>query len=62
MDINEHTFTTWVKKYRSNEQEKGFTQVQIIPPSSSRPGLFAEVNGIKLYAQVPADYLKALLQ
>lgn len=59
-DINEQTFNSWLKKYRRSDEEKGFAQVQIVA-SSMKSELFAEVNGIKLYREVSADYLKALL-
>jgi len=59
-DINEQVFNSWVKKYRS--KEKGFAQVRIIPSSSKEPVLFAEVGGIRLYREVSAEFLKALLQ
>jgi transposase-like protein len=61
-DINEATFYSWIKKYRkSEEEEKGFTTIEIIPSKETKPQLFAEVNGIKLYREVSAEYLKALL-
>ena len=60
MEINEQTFNSWVKKYRGREEEKGFAHVQIIP-SSPKQELFAEVNGIRLYKEVSAEFLKALL-
>ena len=60
-DINEATFNSWIKKYRKSEEEpKGFTSIEIVP-TRTEPVLFAEVNGIKLYKEVSADYLKALL-
>jgi hypothetical protein len=60
-EINEQTFNSWVKKYRKGEEEKGFTTIEIIPSREAKPQLFAEVGNIKLYQQVSADYLKALL-
>jgi hypothetical protein len=62
-DINEATFYSWIKKYRkSEEEEKGFTTIEIIPSKEAKPQLFAEVGNIKLYKEVSAEYLKALLQ
>ena len=58
-DINEATFYSWIKKYKKGEEEqKGFTSIEIVP--STKPLLFAEVNGIKIYQQVAAEYLKIL--
>ena len=58
-DINEATFYSWMKKYKKSEEEqKGFASIEILP--SSKPMLFAEVNGIKIYQQVTAEYLEAL--
>jgi hypothetical protein len=56
------TFHTWKKRYRvlavRNPQDQAFVKLQV-PASLS--GLFAEVNGIRLYQVVSADFLKALL-
>nr|WP_294877591.1 transposase [uncultured Pedobacter sp.] len=61
-DINEATFYSWIKKYRSKPEEPaGFAQIEVIPTFNSRPTLFAEVGNIKLYKEVPAEYLKTLL-
>jgi hypothetical protein len=62
-DIVEQTFYTWLKKYRTKPEEgpAGFAQIELVPASSSRPQLFAEVGNIRLYKEVPAEYLKALL-
>lgn len=69
-DINEATFYSWMKKYRSqtpagsNPQDdvKGFAQIEVIPTIvHSKPQLFAEVGNIKLYKEVTAEYLKTLL-
>jgi hypothetical protein len=59
-DINETTFNSWIKRFRKGEEEKGFATIEIIP-SVAKPGLFAEVGAIKIYQEVPAEYLKALL-
>jgi hypothetical protein len=64
-EINETTFYSWLRKYRSKsepDEPRGFAAVEVIPTLvSSRPELFAEVGIIRLYKEVSADYLKALL-
>ena len=63
--ITEASFYTARKRYRSANSSKQKTSGFIAIPSPAfkeSPGpLFAEVNGIKLYQAVPADYLKALI-
>lgn len=63
-DINEATFYSWIKKYRSKPEDdvKGFAAIEITPSLiHSKPQLFAEIGNIKLYREVSAEYLKALL-
>ena len=61
-DINEATFYSWVKKYRkTEEEEKGFATIEIVPSREAKPRLFAKVGEIEVYREVPAEYLKALL-
>ena len=69
-DINEATFYSWIKKYRSKTEEQpgsrmdgtGFAPIEVIPTIiNSKPRLFAEVGNIKIYKEVPAEYLKTLL-
>jgi len=61
-DINEQTFSSWVRRFKKGEEGAvGFTAIEFTAPKESKPRLFAEVNGIKLYKEVSADYLKALL-
>ena len=63
-DINEATFYSWIKKYRSKPEDdvKGFAQIEVIPTLvHSKPQLFAEIGNIKLYKEVTAEYLKTLL-
>ncbi len=60
------TFHNWMKKYGGHksrqDKQPGFTALQIKPSvQAMEPSLFAEVNGIKIYQRVEADYLKALL-
>jgi hydrogenase maturation factor HypF (carbamoyltransferase family) len=62
--ISEATFYNARKRLRSadisKQQPFGFMAIQ--QPAGKEPAgnLFAEVNGIKLYQAVPADYLKML--
>lgn len=64
-EINEATFYSWIRKYRSKgetEEPKGFATIEVIPTLvHTRPQLFAEIGNIKLYKEVPAEYLKTLL-
>ena len=63
-DINEATFYSWMKRYRSkpDEEVKGFATIEVTPTLiPGRPQLFAEVGNIRLYKEVPPEYLKSLL-
>lgn len=63
-DINEVTFYSWLKKYRktNSDEPKGFAAVEVIPTLvQTKPKLFAEVGSIRLYKEVSAEFLKALL-
>jgi hypothetical protein len=64
-EINEATFYSWIRKYRSKgeaEEPTGFAAIEVIPTLlPGRPPLFAEIGNIKLYKEVSAEYLKALL-
>lgn len=61
-DINEVTFYSWLKKYRPKEDDaKGFATIEVVDTPASRAQLFAEVGNIKIYREVSAEYLKALL-
>ena len=63
--INEGSFYTARKRHRARgsakKQSSGF--IAITRPALKEPAgsLFAEVNGIRLYQAVPAEYLKALV-
>lgn len=63
--ISEGAFYSARSRYRSAgsliQKSSGF--IAISQPALKEPAgiLFAEVNGIKLYQAVPADYLKALV-
>ena len=67
--IHKSTYYKWRELYANKNiaagKPKGFLPVEVTRPSngflSNMPTLFAEVNGIRLYHFVPADYLKALL-
>lgn len=40
----------------------GFASIEVAPARvHDRPQLFAEIGNIKLYKEVPAEYLKTLL-
>jgi len=63
-DIVEQTFYSWIKRYRnrSDDEVKGFATIELLqPPGQAKPVLFASVGNIRLYREVPAEYLKALL-
>jgi hypothetical protein len=59
--ISEGTFHNWKKRYSGEPgmiNSDAFTSIQ---PDRLPVGLFAEVNGIKLYQPVSAGYLKELV-
>jgi transposase-like protein len=66
-DVSETTFHAWLKKYRTKQNSTriegtDFAKLEVRPVLvESRPELFAEIGNIKIYKQVPAEYLKALL-
>ena len=63
-DINDATFYSWLKKYRTKPDQEpgGFTTIEVTPvfdkPSAS---LFAKVGQIEVYKEVSAGFLKSLL-
>ena len=61
--ISPANFHKWKGRYQvrpAREQKaSGFATIAVSGPSL--PGLFAEVNGIKIYQAVAASYLKELL-
>ncbi|OQP59131.1 hypothetical protein A3860_38850 [Niastella vici] len=70
--ISEKTFYRWQKVYgkqrrkRRKKQSKarsGFATIDVIGNvvAAARPQLFAEIGNIRLYKEVPAEYLKTLL-
>lgn len=64
-NVTEGSFYTARKRYRLAVTAKQVSSrfIPITAPSVNQPAgsLFAEVNGIKLYQPVPADYLKSLI-
>ncbi|OQP59102.1 hypothetical protein A3860_38705 [Niastella vici] len=62
--ISESTFYSFRSRYGFKNQTKdksgGFIAITTPMLKDSTNTLFAEVNGIKIYQAVPADYLKAL--
>jgi len=64
-ELNETTFYSWLRKYRSRveEEPKGFAPIEVLPSvvATVGPALFAEVGSIRIYKEVAAEYLKSLL-
>ena len=63
-DISEATYYNWKNKFKKSDttnDASGFATLQIAHEQVAESGLFAEVNGIRLYQAVPAAYLKELL-
>jgi hypothetical protein len=62
--ISEGVFYSYRSRYRSkskaNDKSGGFIAIATPVLKESFNTLFAEVNGIKIYQAVPADYLKTL--
>ena len=62
--ISEGSFYSFRSRYRlkdqSNNKSGGFIPIKTPLLKESTNALFAEVNGIKIYQAVPADYLKTL--
>jgi hypothetical protein len=64
--ISTGNFHKWKSRYKSKvvsrKRASGFARVDIARTSQTDlPGLFAEVNGIRIYQPVAAAYLKELL-
>lgn len=65
--LSEARYYYWRKKYLTRQeagiqQNQSFALLQVSETEiGATTGLFAEVNGIKLYREVPAAYLKGLL-
>ena len=62
--ISEGTFYSFRSRYKpkrpANDIRGGFIAITTPGSQTSTCILFAEVNGIKIYQAVPADYLKTL--
>ena len=62
--ISEGVFYSYRSRFRSkiqgNDKPGGFITITAPILKDSTNALFAEVNGIKIYQAVPADYLKIL--
>jgi len=62
--ISEGSFYSFRSRYGFKNQSKkkagGFVAITTPMLKESSNALFAEVNGIKIYQAVPADYLKTL--
>ena len=64
--IPKGTFYTWKKRFKKKAVKasaSGFVKVSVSKalPGGPTPILFAEVKGIRLYQEVSASFLKALL-
>ena len=63
--ISEGSFYSARSRHRApgvpKQKTSGFIALTAPVFKEPSPTLFAEVNGIKLYQSVPADYLKALI-
>jgi hypothetical protein len=64
--IGPATFRTWNHIYENQHHDKGRSgfvslEVEALENRSAPAPLFAEVQGIRLYREVSAEYLKALL-
>ena len=64
-NVGKSTFHKWQSRYKNKEDQPGapaaFADIHILAPAEHTAGLFAEVNGIKIYRPVTAVYLKELL-
>jgi hypothetical protein len=56
--ISETVFYKWRGKYRRGEEKNQFIPLHV--PSLPSSGLFAEVNGIRIYQVVSPSFLKEL--
>ena len=60
-DINDATFYSWLKKYRSKADQEpgGFATIEVTPVfSNTQATLFAKVGQIEVYKEVSAGFLK----
>ena len=61
--ISEGAFYKWRSRYekKSTAKQNKFVKLKVPSALAHEPGLFAEVNGIRIYQPVTALYLKELL-
>jgi transposase-like protein len=59
--ISEGSFQNWRKRYGTDQSSATGTAFTAVSVSAAAVGLFAEVNGIRIYQPVSAGYLKELL-
>ena len=69
--IGEKNFYRWTKKYsgrkvkqrkRKQTADGGFAKIELLhDTANSQPSLFAEIGSLRIYKEVPVEYLKALL-
>ena len=61
--ISKAAFDRWQSglNYKTSSWEKTGSFAEVVIDSTSVSSLFAEVNGIRIYRQVTAGYLKELL-
>ena len=61
--ISEGVFYKWRSRYAEKPalEQNGFVNLRALSVPGNEPGLFAEVNGIRIYQAVSAQYLKELL-
>jgi hypothetical protein len=68
----ENNFYRWTKKYRGRKIKRykrnrsaqvGFAKIEVLQDVAPnyQPSLFAEVGNLRIYKEVPVEYLKALL-
>ncbi len=58
--VPEASFHNWRKRYAKEDTSSGSSAFTPLQLNMGAAGLFAEVNGIKLYQPVSAAYLKEL--
>ena len=70
--ISEKNFYRWTEKYRGRKVKRrkksqaavaGFAKIELLQydTDNSQPSLFAEIGNLRIYKEVPVEYLKALL-
>jgi ACT domain-containing protein len=61
--VSEGAFYKWRSRYelKSTAKQNTFVKLKVSSPLAPESGLFAEVNGIRIYQPVTALYLKELL-